>query len=187
MSLAQIENLRHSNRESSLDSQLDSRCSPGSRIECQLTFERNCKLPTSLISPPFSGEESPLPSPLLFFTNKWLNVLTNHDCKSSCGLIWVVLFTNWKFGFVFYPRLHDLQLLLRFFTLYSHSLWRSDTIVFAKWNKTPLTNKTPPPPLSKMFEIISLLESLIEDSQYHPDLGSLGRRGTLRENLGRNL
>ena len=32
-----------------------------------------------------------------------------------------------------------------FSTLYSSSLWRTDTVVFAKWNKLPLLNKPPPP------------------------------------------
>ena len=31
-----------------------------------------------------------------------------------------------------------------FSTLYSSSLWRTDTVVFAKWNKLPLLNKPPP-------------------------------------------
>ena len=36
-------------------------------------------------------------------------------------------------------------LYLSFSTLYSSSLWRTDTVVFAKWNKLPLLNKPPPP------------------------------------------
>ena len=50
------------------------------------------------------------PSPLSFFTNKcWTVLIITHDCKTSCGLIWDGLFINLKFGFVFDPRLHDLQ------------------------------------------------------------------------------
>ena len=44
MRLARIENQesRRNNREASLDSRLNSRFLQGSRIECQLTFERYC-------------------------------------------------------------------------------------------------------------------------------------------------
>ena len=44
-----------------------------------------------------------------------IDCIINHDCKTSCGLIAENgssadgLFTNWKFGFVFDPRLHDQQ------------------------------------------------------------------------------
>ena len=48
--------------------------------------------------------------PLLFFTNKWKTVLINHDRKTSYGLIQDGLFTNWKFGFDYDPRLLDLKL-----------------------------------------------------------------------------
>ena len=41
-----------------------------------------------------------------------MDCIMNHDCKTSCGLIRDGLFTNWKLGFVFYPELHDHQLLL---------------------------------------------------------------------------
>ena len=48
-------------------------------------------------------------------------------------------------------------LYLRFSTLYSSYLWRTDTVVFGKWNKLPLLNKSPPPHLYwnplKAFEI----------------------------------
>ena len=63
----------------------------------------------SLLSPP------PL-SLLLFFTNKTNgiydkinDVLINHIYKTSRGLFCYGLFTNWKFGFVFDPQLHNLQ------------------------------------------------------------------------------
>ena len=57
------------------------------------------------------------------------------------------LFTNWRFGFDFDPRLHDLKLLVLdlFYNLYSSSLWRTDTIVVSKLNK-------PPPPASNKLE-----------------------------------
>ena len=48
------------------------------------------------------------------------------------------LFSNWKFGFVFDPLLHDLQLLvLELFHFVFSSLWTTDAIVFAKLNKLP--------------------------------------------------
>ena len=47
-------------------------------------------------------------------------------------------------GFVFDPRLHELQLpLLSFSTLYSSSLWRADTTIFTKLNKPSLSNTRP--------------------------------------------
>ena len=49
--------------------------------------------------------EPPFPSPFLFFTNEWYTVLINHDFKTSFGLILNDLFTCWKFGFIFNPRL----------------------------------------------------------------------------------
>ena len=66
--------------------------------------------------PPFLFRERKLislPSPLSFFTNKCWTVLINHNCKTLCGLIQHGLFTNWKFRFVFDPRLCDLQRLVR--------------------------------------------------------------------------
>ena len=47
----------------------------------------------------------PSPPPFLFFTNEWYTVLINHDLKTSIGLILNDLFTCWKFGFIFNPRL----------------------------------------------------------------------------------
>ena len=74
--------------------------------------------------PPLSFKPPPLPSLLLFFTNKCWTVLINHNRKTLCGLIRDGLFTSWKFGFVFDPWLHDLQgLVLKLSTLYSnHSI-----------------------------------------------------------------
>ena len=74
--------------------------------------------PPSLISPPplLQGKKinpptllSPLPLPLviLHFT-----LLISHDCKTSRGLIQDGLFTNWQFGSLTDPWLHDLQLLV---------------------------------------------------------------------------
>ena len=37
------------------------------------------------------------------------DVLINHIYKTFRGLIRYGLFTNWKFGFVFDPQLHNLQ------------------------------------------------------------------------------
>ena len=40
-------------------------------------------------------------------------IIISHNGNTLCGLIWDGFFTaNWKFGFVFDPRLHDLQLLV---------------------------------------------------------------------------
>ena len=53
-----------------------------------------------------------------------------------------LIFTNWKIGLDSDPWLHDLNFLyFSFSTLYSNSLWRTNTIVVSKLNK-------PPPPLS---------------------------------------
>ena len=41
-----------------------------------------------------------------------IDLFINHDRKTSRGLIRDGLFTNWKFGFVSDPQLHDLQLLV---------------------------------------------------------------------------
>ena len=82
--------------------------------------------PLPLIGPPFQGKKvnkppisfKPSSPPLsyLFFTSKWWTVLINHNCKTSCGLTWDGLITNWKVGFDSDPRLRDLQLhVLEFF------------------------------------------------------------------------
>ena len=55
-------------------------------------------------APPVCFKPS-FPSPFLFFTNEWYTVLINHDFKTSFGLILNDLFTCWKFGFIFNPRL----------------------------------------------------------------------------------
>ena len=94
------------------------------------------------------------------------------------------LFTKWKFGFVFDPRLNDLQLLvLSFSTLYSSCLWRTDTVVFAKWNNLPLLNKPPPPPRLywnplKPFEIKNKPPGgILEDLRYWSWQRSLHKQG----------
>ena len=52
-----------------------------------------------------------------------------------------LIFTNWKIGLDSDPWLHDLNFLyFSFSTLYSNSLWRTNTIVVSKLNKPP-----PPP------------------------------------------
>ena len=73
---------------------------------------------------------------------------------TSFGPIGDGLFTYWKFGFVFDPRLYDLQLLdLSFSTLHSSFLWRADTAIIAKLNKPPSLLSPPPP---NIFEINKL-------------------------------
>ena len=64
-----------------------------------------------------------------------------------CELICDGLFINWKFGFDSDHQLHDLKLLyLSFSTLYSSSLWRTDTIIVSKLNRPPSPPPPPPPP-----------------------------------------
>ena len=71
-----------------------------------------------------------------------------------------------KFGFVFFPRLHDLQLLVlelfHFAFLFFMKNWYHRLIVIAYLNKRPVSIE-PPPPLSNVFEINKPLEGLIED------------------------
>ena len=73
------------------------------------------------------------------------------------------LFTNWKFGIVFDPRLHDLLLYLSFSTLYFGFFWKIDTIVFAKLNMSPVFIKPSP---SNGLEINMPLGGLLEDLRY---------------------
>ena len=118
--------------------------------------------PPSNNSPPFQGKKvnkhlslwSPLPLPfpriILHFT-----VLVYHDFKTWCGLIQDGLFTNWhgcvtpKFSYMY----------LWFSTLYSSSFGRTETVVFAKKDKTPISNMPPglfspaPLPPSNVIEI----------------------------------
>ena len=56
--------------------------------------------------------EAPLSPPPYYYSLINDTVSINHDCKTARGLIRDELFTNWKFGFVFDSRLHDLQLLV---------------------------------------------------------------------------
>ena len=70
-------------------------------------------------------------------------MLINHDCKTSFGLIWDDLFTNWKIAFDSDPRLYDLKLLV----LDSSSLWRTDTIVISKFKKKTHPSQVSPPSL----------------------------------------
>ena len=77
-----------------------------------------------------------------------------------------------QFGFVFDSRLHDLLLLVTedFSTMYFSSLWRTDTIVFAKLNKHPLSNESPvsiktpsPPPQMCLKKLAPWRGLIIED------------------------
>ena len=64
------------------------------------------------------------------------------------GVIQDGLFTCWKVGFVFDPRLYELQLpVLSFFTFHSGSFWGADTTIFAELNKPPLLSLIRPPSL----------------------------------------
>ena len=68
-------------------------------------FRQNHKLALLAALRPHASRE-------LFFTNKWCSVLINHHCKTSFRLVGDGLFTRWKVGLVFDPRLYDLQLLV---------------------------------------------------------------------------
>ena len=103
----------------------------------------------SQISPPFQGKKvNKLPTSHPYYSS--LHCI-NHDYKTSCGLIQDGLFTSRQFRFV---------IDLIFSTLYSRSLWRTETIVFAKLNK-------PPPPLSnKPLSLLSPHSNVVEINKY---------------------
>ena len=90
--------------------------------------------------PPFQGKKvnkapsllSPLPLPLIILH---FTVLINHDCKTSCGLIQDVLFTNWHLLLIRGCMTSNFSYLW-FSTVYSSSFGRTETMVFAKQNKT---------------------------------------------------
>ena len=65
-------------------------------------------------------------------------------------------------------------LYLSFSTLYSSSLWRTDTVVFAKWNKLPLLNKPPPP---RLYWHPLKPWGILEDSRYSSWQRSLHKQG----------
>ena len=70
------------------------------------------------------------------------------DCKTSCGLIQDAMVYSAAGGSVLFLILGYMTpnfLYLIFPTLHSSSLWRTDTIFFAKLNKSPLSIKTYPP------------------------------------------
>ena len=98
--------------------------------------------PTSLISPPpFQGKKvnkppsplSPLPLPLPLII-PYFTVLISHDCKTLCGLIQDVLFTNWHLLLIRGCVTSNFSYLW-FSTVYSSSFGRTETMVFAKLNK----------------------------------------------------
>ena len=76
-----------------------------------------------------------------------------------------------------------------FSTLYSSSLWRTDTVVFAKWNKLPLLNKPLPRlywnPL-KPFEINKPPGGILEDLRYSSWQRSLHKQGYSLISIGRD-
>ena len=97
------------------------------------------------------------PIPLPYYSSLHCITGNQSNCKTSCGLTQDGLFTNWQFGSLIDPWLHDLQLLILVFSaLYSSSFRRTETMVFAKQNKAPISNMLPgrfsraphhPPPL----------------------------------------
>lgn len=98
----------------------------------------------------------------------------NHDRKTSCGLIRDGLFPNWNFAFVFVPRLHYLQLLVLDVFIYSSFLWRTDTIVFAEYKKTP-----PPPPQKSPPSLLSPSQNVFERRNLRGGgLNTVNRHGT---------
>ena len=91
---------------------------------------RKLMSPPLSFMPPFPSPSPYNPSRINFGVYKF-----NQDCKPSSGLIRNGLLTNWKFGFGFDCRLHDLQLL--------SCLWTTNTIVLAKLNRSPDSIKLP--------------------------------------------
>ena len=59
--------------------------------------------------------------------------------KAFCGPIQDDLFTNWKFGFVFDPRLLDLQPSCTWAFSLGTFLGGTNTSVFARLNKAPIS------------------------------------------------
>ena len=132
-------------------------------LRLQLSTVNALLSPLSQISPPFfQGKKvkktpvSPPPYYSSVINDRLYNSITA-SVTTSFGLIQDGLFRSWKVGFVFDPRLHELQLpVLSFSTLHSSSLWKADTTIFAKLNKPSLSsmppsnvfeiNKPPPPP-----------------------------------------
>ena len=90
-----------------------------------------------------------------------LHLLINDDCKTLWGLIRDGYSpTGSSDLFLILVCMTSNFMLLRFSTLYSSPLWRTDTIVFAKLNKRPPPLSNSPSSLlstpSNMFEINSL-------------------------------
>ena len=68
----------------------------------------------------------------------------NYDCKTSCGLnqdVYSPTGSTVLFMILIYMTSNFLY--LSFSTLYSSSLWRTDTILWAKLNKPPISIKLP--------------------------------------------
>ena len=104
-----------------------------------------------LILPPPPLSPSTLP---LIIIHWWMIDFINQsrlsgaycDCNTLRRLIQDGFFTTWKFKlFLIFGRMTLDFLFLSFSTLHSSSLWKTDTIFFAKLNKLPRppSNKTP--------------------------------------------
>ena len=102
--------------------------------------------------PPFQGKKvikplpliSPSPPPLFINCRLYLHLRINHDCDTSCGLTWYVLSCAGSFDlFLIFSYMTYNFICLSFSTLCSSSLWKIDTITFAKLNTAP------PPPRQK--------------------------------------
>ena len=86
-----------------------------------------------------------LSSPLLLFTDEWSTLSINHDCQEPIAT--VILCVDWSRMvylppaslklFLIFGRMTLDFLFLSFSTLHSSSLWKTDTIFFAKLNKPP--------------------------------------------------
>ena len=92
--------------------------------------------------PPFQGKKVIKPPSLLnphLYPPYSFIMIINHDCNTSCGLIWYVFPYAGSFDlFLLFSYMTCNFSCLSFSTLHSSSLWKIDTITFAKLNTPPL-------------------------------------------------
>ena len=110
-----------------------------------------------LITPPSPLSPSTLPIIIIHWWI-WSTLSINHDCEEPIAT--VILCVDWSRMvylppgslnlFLIFGRMTLDFLCLSFSTLRSSSLWRTDTIFFAKWNKPP------PPPSNKTPSLLNL-------------------------------
>ena len=86
-------------------------------------------------------------------------VLMNYNCKTSCGLIQDVYSpTGSSDLFMILGCMTSNFLYLSFSTLYSSSLWRTDTILWAKLNNPHPLKQLPPSVLSFPHPLLNVCE-----------------------------